>query len=170
MPSAVPRERIESAIFLIRDEKVMLDHDLASLYSVPTKALVQAVKRNAMRFPDDFMFRLTADEFANLRSQIVTASWGGRRTPPYAFAEHGVAMLSAVLRSERAVAVNVEIIRTFVRLRKLLLSQESLARQLTDLEQRYDHQFKVVFDAIREIMAPRVPAKRRRIGFRPEKS
>ncbi len=160
-------DRIESAIYLIRDEKVMLDHDLAALYSVPTKVLVQAVKRNAARFPPDFMFRLSIDEFANLRSQIVTSSWGGRRIPPYAFTEHGVAMLSTVLRSERAVAVNVEIMRTFVRLRRLLLSQEDMARKLGELEQRYDRQFKVVFDAIRRIMTPDVPPKRRRIGFRP---
>jgi hypothetical protein len=168
--TVVPAERIESAIYLIRNEKVMLDHDLASLYGVLTKALVQAAKRNAARFPPDFMFRLSSGEFADLRSQIVTSSWGGRRTPPYAFTEHGIAMLSSVLRSDRAVAVNIEVIRAFVRLRRLVLSHEEIARKLTELERRYDRQFKVVFDAIRHMMMPDVPPKRRRIGFRPEES
>jgi hypothetical protein len=166
----VPSDRIESVIYLIRKEKVVLDHNLASLYGVPTKALVQAVKRNADRFPGDFMFQLSETEFANLRSQIVTASWGGRRSPPYAFTEQGVAMLSSVLRSGRAVAVNIEIMRAFVRLRRLLLSHEDLGRKLLALESRYDRQFKVVFDAIRQIMSPDVPPKRRRIGFRPDES
>jgi len=161
----IPPERIESAIYLIRKEKVLMDHDLASLYGVQTKALVQAVKRNPERFPSDFMFQLSDEEFANLKSQIVTSSWGGRRRPPYAFTEQGVAMLSSVLRSPRAVAVNVEIMRAFVRLRRLLLSQEELAQKLLELESRYDRQFKVVFDAIRKIMSPEVPPKRRRIGF-----
>ncbi len=167
---AVPADRIEASIYLIRSEKVMLDQDLASLYGVPTKRLVQGIKRNFDRFPQDFMFQLTNREFAILRSQIVTSSWGGRRNPPYAFTEQGVAMLSAVLKSPRAVAVNIEIMRTFVRLRRMLLSQEELARKLSALEDRYDRQFKVVFDAIRGIMAPDVPPKRQRIGFRPNES
>jgi hypothetical protein len=137
---------------------------------VTTGALVQAVKRNADRFPEDFMFQLSDPEFANLKSQIVISSWGGRRSAPYAFTEQGVAMLSGVLRTPRAVAVNVEIMRTFVRLRRILLSQEELARKLTLLERRYDRQFKIVFDAIREIMTPTAPPKRRRIGFRLEES
>lgn len=166
----VPPERIEHAIYLIRSEKVMLGHDLASLYGVTTAALVQAVKRNLGRFPEDFMFQLSDAEFANLKSQIVTSSWGGHRKNPYAFTEQGVAMLSGVLRSERAVAANVEIMRTFVRLRRLLLSQEEMARKLSALERRYDEQFKVVFDAIRQIMAPQIPPKSRRIGFRPQES
>ena len=170
LENLVPAERIESSIYLIRSEKVMLDHALASLYGVPTKALVQSVKRNLDRFPGDFMFQLTEEEFAILRSQIVTSSWGGRRTPPYAFTEQGVAMLSAVVKSDRAVAVNVEIMRTFVRLRRLLLSQEDLSRKLSALERRYDQQFKIVFDAIRQIMAPDVPPRRQRIGFRPHES
>lgn len=168
--SILPSERIEHAIYLIRSEKVMLGHDLASLYGVTTAALVQAVKRNPERFPMDFMFQLSDAEFANLKSQTVTSSWGGRRKTPYAFTEQGVAMLSGVLRSERAVAANVEIMRTFVRLRRLLLSQEEMARKLSALERRYDHQFKVVFDAIRQIMAPEVPPRSRRIGFRPRES
>ena len=166
----LPPDRIESSIYLIRNEKVMLDHDLALLYGVPTKALLQAVKRNCERFPPDFLFQLSENEFSNLRSQIVTSSWGGRRSPPYAFTEQGVAMLSGVLRGRRAVAVNVEIMRAFVRLRRLLLSQAELGRKLLALERRYDRQFKVVFDAIRQIMAPDVPPKRRRIGFRADKS
>jgi hypothetical protein len=136
----VPAERIESSICLIRDEKVLLDQDLASLYGVPTKRLVQSAKRNLERFPQDFMFPVTDPEFAILRSQIVTASWGGRRIPPYAFTEQGVAMLSAVLKSPRAIAVNVEIMRTFVRLRRLSLSQDELSRKLSAMEKRYDQQ------------------------------
>ena len=166
----MPSERIEHAIYLIRSEKVMLGHDLASLYGVTTAALVQAVKRNSGRFPSDFMFQLSETEFANLKSQIVTSSWGGLRKAPYAFTEQGVAMLSGVLHSDRAVAANVEIMRTFVRLRRLLLSQEEMARKLSALERRYDQQFKVVFDAIRQIMAPEVPPKDRRIGFCPHES
>jgi hypothetical protein len=147
----------------------MLDADLAELYGVPTKALVQAVKRNPARFPPDFMFSLTEQETANLRSQIVTSSspsgnWGGRRNMPLSFTEQGVAMLSSVLKSDRAVQVNVEIMRAFVRLRDLVAHDRALARRLDDLESRYDRQFKVVFDAIRELMAP-PPAPKRRIGF-----
>jgi len=147
----------------------MLDADLAELYGVPTKALVQAVKRNPARFPPDFMFSLTEQETANLRSQIVTSSspsgnWGGRRNMPLAFTEQGVAMLSSVLKSDQAVQVNVEIMRAFVRLRDLVAHDRALARRLDDLESRYDRQFKVVFDAIRELMAP-PPAPKRRIGF-----
>jgi len=143
----------------------MLDEHLAELYGVETRILVQAVKRNANRFPLDFMFQLSRAEFENLRSQIVISSWGGRRVPPYAFTEQGVAMLSGVLRSERAVAANVEIMRAFVRLRRFALSNEVLARKVSALERKYDSQFKVVFDAIRRIMAPDVPPRRRRIGF-----
>jgi hypothetical protein len=161
----IPISRIENSIFMIRDEKVMLDEDLAAMYGVETRVLVQAVKRNINRFPDDFMFQLNMDEFRNLKSQIVTSSWGGRRKPPYAFTEQGVAMLSGVLRSKRAVLVNVEIMRTFVKLRRILATHEDLSRKLTSLEQKYDKQFKLVFDAIREIMAPDNPPKQRQIGF-----
>jgi len=162
-------KRIEARILLMRGERVMLDADLAELYGVATKVLVQAVKRNAERFPLDFMFQLTLDEFANLRSQIVTSSWGGRRYPPYAFTEHGVAMLSSVLNSGQAIQVNVEIVRAFVRLRRLLGSHEDLPRKLAELEKRYDAQFRAVFDAIRQLMAP--PEKQRRsIGFRVEEA
>ncbi len=169
--SLIPEERITSAILLLRGHKVMLDADLALLYCVDTRELVQAVKRNSGRFPSDFMFQLTADEFARLRSQIVISKpgRGGRRTPPYAFTEQGVAMLSSVLRSERAIEVNVEIMRAFVRLRQMLGSNAELARKLDAMEKKYerhDAQFKVVFQAIRELMDP--PTKKKRpIGFRP---
>ena len=161
---------IHRAILLIRARRVMLDSDLAVLYGVPTKALVQAVRRNPGRFPEDFMFRLTPVEAANLRSQFVTSSlgrgWGGRRHTPYAFTEQGVAMLSSVLRSRRAIETNIAIMRTFVRLRQMLVSHEALAGKLEALEKKYDANFKVVFDAIRELMSP--PSSRRRaIGFRP---
>ena len=161
----LPVSRIENAIFLIRDNKVMLDQDLAAMYGVETRVLVQAVKRNLDRFPEDFMFQLSKDEFANLKSQIVISSWGGRRTRPYAFTEQGVAMLSSVLRSKRAILVNIEIMRTFVRLRRILATHEELACKLAALERRYDRQFKLIFDAIREIMTPKEPPKRRQIGF-----
>lgn len=143
---------VEKKILLLRGERVMLDSDLASLYGVPTKALVQAVKRNAMRFPPDFIFQLTPEEDAALRSQIVTANpgRGGRRTRAYAFTELGVAMLSSVLRSPRAVMVNIEIMRAFVRLRRLLATNADLARRLAKLEKRYDAKFRVVFEAIQD--------------------
>ena len=167
--SVIRADRIQNHILLIRDEKVMLDADLAALYGVETRVLVQAVKRNMKRFPSDFMFQLSKKEFDSLRSQTVTSSkWGGRRYPPYAFTEQGVAMLSGVLKSARAVRVNIEIMRAFVRLRRMLVSDAGLARKLASLERKYDRQFKVVFDAIRELMAPPEPA-RRRIGFRSKK-
>ncbi len=164
--SLIPVDRIEKAILLIRRQKVMLDADLAELYGVETKVLVQAVKRNLERFPEDFMFQLSQEEFAILRSQIVTSSeWGGRRYPPYAFTEQGVAMLSSVLRSQRAIQVNIEIMRAFIRLRQMLASHVELARKLDALEKKYDAQFKQVFEAIRQLMAPPEP-KRHPIGFR----
>ena len=163
-------QALVSRIHTVRGHKVMLDADLAELYGVPTGALVQAVKRNSARFPPDFIFSITEHEVAILKSQFVISSsasrnWGGRRTAPYAFTEQGVAMLSSVLKSERAVQVNVEIMRAFVRLRDLIGHNRNLAKRLNDLESRYDRQFKVVFDAIRELMAPPAPAPKRRIGF-----
>lgn len=143
----------------------MLDADLAKRYEVETKVLNQAVKRNIERFPEDFMFQLSEEEFDFLRSQSVTSSqWGGRRYPPYAFTEQRVAMLSDVLRSKRAVLVNIEIMRAFVHLRQILSSHAELARKLNELEKRYDAQFKVVFEKIKELMTPPEP-KRERIGF-----
>ena len=158
--------KIEQRIFLVRGQKVMLDADLAELYRVPTKSLNLAVKRNADRFPEDFMFQLTDDDVAGLRFHFETSKRGrgGRRYAPYAFTEQGVAMLSSVLRSPRAVQVNIAIMRTFVRLREMLLSNAELARKLAALENKYDAQFKVVFDAIRELMLPPAPPKRQ-IGF-----
>ena len=165
-------ERLEKSIYLIRDEKVMLDEDLARLYQVRTKVLVQAVKRNLDRFPVDFMFRLTNEEYSSLRSQIVTSSGrSGRRAQPYAFTEHGVAMLSSVLNSTRAIEVNIAIIRIFIRMRQMISGNKDLAHKLTELERRYDGQFKVVFNSIRELInakpksAIEHSAKKQRIGF-----
>ena len=171
MKSLVPVETIEKKILMIRSEKVLLDADLAELYEVETRVLVQAVKRNIDRFPEDFMFQLTKEESDTLRSQAVTLKKGRgahRKYLPYAFTEQGVAMLSSVLRSKRAVQVNIEIMRAFVRLRQMLASNAGLARKLNTLEKKYDAQFKMVFDAIRELMKPPEP-KRRRIGFKSEK-
>ena len=165
---SVPSERIERAILLIRAQRVMLDRDLAGLYGVETKALNQAVRRNLGRFPADFMFQLTPEESERLRSQSATSnpSRGGRRYAPLVFTEQGVAMLSSVLRSERAVQVNVEVMRAFVKLRQLLATHKDLARKLEALEQKYDAQFKVVFDAIRQLMSPPTPSRPKPIGFR----
>jgi len=162
----IPIARIENKILRMHSHNVMLDSDLADLYGVETKVLVQAVKRNSDRFPDDFMFQLTKEEFANLRSQFVTSrQWGGRRYPPYAFTEQGVAMLSSVLKSKKAIQVNIEIMRAFVKLRKLLSTHEKLARKFNQLENKYDKQFKVVFDAIRQLMKPPVKTTKK-IGFK----
>ena len=167
--SVLPLERIERSIILLRGHKVMLSPDLATLYQVENRALVQAVKRNAARFPADFMFQLTPAEAANLKSQIVTSSWGGaRRALPYAFTEQGVAMLSSVLRSQRAVNVNIEIMRAFVRLWQLLATHADLARRLDGLEKKYDKQFRVVFDAIRQLMTPPAEPPKPPIGFHSE--
>jgi len=144
----------------------MLDADLAVLYGVSTKRLNEQVRRNRSRFPDDFMFQLTAEEVRSLRSQFATSKQGrgGRRYAPLVFTEQGIAMLSTVLNSERAIQVNIEIMRAFVRLREMIATHKELARKLEALEKRYDAQFKVVFDAIRELMAPPAP-NRRKIGF-----
>ena len=160
--------RIERSIRLIRGDKVILDEDLAELYGVVVKRLNEQVRRNITRFPADFMFQLTNQEFKDLKSQFATSSvWGGRRTPPYAFSEQGVAMLSSVLHSPRAIQVNVEIMRTFVRLRRMLASHADLAEKLEALEQKYDAQFRVVFDAIRQMMQPEEKG-RKEIGFKVE--
>ncbi len=167
MASLVAIERVEQRILEVRGHKVMLDAHLATLYGVPTKVLNQAVKRNRKRFPSDFMFQLSAEESQALRSQIVTLERGRgrhRKYLPYAFTEQGVAMLSSVLKSERAIRVNVEIMRAFVRLRAMAVSYKDLARKVEALERKYDAQFKAVFDAIRELMKPPEP-KRRAIGF-----
>ena len=166
----IPMERITQAILLIRGHKVLLDSDLAELYEVDIKVLNQAVKRNIGRFPADFMFQLTNEEADSLRSQIVTLKAGRghhRKYLPYAFTEQGVAMLSSVLHSNRAIHVNIEIMRAFVRLRQWLASNVELARKLDALERKYDAQFKIVFDAIRELMTPPEQKKKRPMGFGP---
>jgi hypothetical protein len=187
--AVVPLDKIERHILLIRGEKVLLDSDLAEMYGVPTKALNQAVKRNLERFPKDFMFQLTWEESENLRSQFVTLDaepkasrsrsqsvtskrGGNRKYRPYAFTEQGVAMLSSVLHSPRAVQVNVQIMRTFVRLRQILSSNAGLSAKLDALEQKYDEQFKIVFDAIRALMEEHDEElnerKRKKIGYHSE--
>lgn len=160
-------EKIEKSIYLIRGEKVMLDRDLATLYGVKTHVLKQTVRRNKDRFPEDFMFVLNPTEFRDWRSQFVIskADRTGLRYPPMAFTEQGVAMLSSVLRSKRAAKVNIEIMRAFVKLRQMLTSNAELSRRLNELESKYDRQFKVVFIAIRQLMASPV-RDRKQIGFR----
>lgn len=163
----IPSERIEQAILVVRSEKVMLDSDLASLYGVETKELLRAVRRNIARFPKDFAYQLTSKEFAILRRQFGTSSlaWGGRRTSPWVFTEQGIAMLSSVLHSERAIEVNIAIMRAFVRLRQLLASHADLARKLDELEMKYDEQFAIVFEAIRKLMEPPEPGEVPEMGY-----
>lgn len=163
----VRAEQVQSRIHTIRGQNIMLDSDLAALYEVETKTLNRAVQRNLERFPEDFMFQLTVEEADSLRYQFGTSNEGrgGRRYLPYVFTEQGVAMLSSVLRSERAVQVNIAIMRAFVTMRDLLSSDDSLARKILNLERKYDKQFEIVFDAIRRLIeAP--PAPKRRMGFR----
>jgi phage regulator Rha-like protein len=168
MKELVPAEVIERKIFVIRGQKVILSTELADLYGVEPKVLVQAVKRNADRFPSDFMFQLDKQEFTNLKSQSVTSSWGGlRRAMPYAFTEQGVAMLSSVLKSKRAVQVNIAIMRAFVKLREMLATHKELAHKLAQLEkkiERHDEELGAIFDAIRLLMAEPEP-KEKKIGF-----
>ena len=160
--SVIPIERIAAQIYLIRGESVMLDADLAELYQVETGALVRAVKRNRDRFPEDFAFQLSKKEFDDLRSQIGISSWGGRRYPPYAFTEQGVAMLSGVLRSKRAVQVNVAIMRTFVRMRRMLATNQELARKVA----QHDEEIGILFEHIQGLLEPPEPPKKQPIGFR----
>jgi phage regulator Rha-like protein len=165
----VPVEQVERSIVVLRGHRVMLDETLAELYAVEVRSLNQAVRRNIERFPEDFMFQLSEEEAARLRSQIVILETAGRgrhrKYRPYAFTEQGVAMLSSVLRSQRAVQVNIEIMRAFVRLRQMLQQNAELAKKLAALEKKYDAQFRVVFDAIRELMTPPV-GPNKKIGFR----
>ena len=167
MNELISIERIEKAILLIRGQKVMLDSDLAELYGVEAKGLNRAVKRNQERFPEDFMFQLTYQEVRTLRCQFGTSNIGrgGRRYLPYAFTEHGAIMAANVLNSQRAIEASVYVVRAFVRLRAMIASNKELAKRLDELEKKYDSQFKVVFDAIRELMTPSAPNPRR-IGFR----
>ncbi len=167
---SLPVERILKSILVIRGEKVILDADLAGLYGVETGALVRAMKRNIERFPPDSMFQLSDEEWENLRCQFgISSSWGGRRTAPFAFTEQGVAMLSSVLRSERAIAVNIQIVRAFVQLKRMLATHADLAKKIESLEKKYDSQFRAVFDAIRELMAPQENLKKQPIGFKVKK-
>jgi hypothetical protein len=185
----MPFERIEQRIYLIRGKKVMLDRDLAELYGVETKVLNQSVRRNSERFPEDFMFQLSLNEVQSLRSQFVTSksknsdsslgtgqnlksqivtsslNWGGIRKPPLAFTEQGVAMLSSVLKSERAILVNIQIIRTFTKLREMISENDYLRRKLEAMEMQYDEQFKIVFDALRRVLAEE-DEPRSEIGFK----
>ncbi|HEY9582734.1 MAG TPA: ORF6N domain-containing protein [Candidatus Paceibacterota bacterium] len=163
----VPEERVAQAIFVLRGQKVMLDSDLAKLYGVSTRALNQAVMRNLTRFPKDFMFPFSASEFKNLRLQFVTSSWGGRRTLPYAFTEHGVAMLSSVLKSERAILVNVAVIRAFVKLRQLLSTNKDLKHKLEEHDRvlySHDKNIRELASAIK-CMIDKPEPKRNPIGF-----
>ena len=164
MPSRklpIPVERIEKAILLVRGQKVILDRDLAVLYGVETRVLNQAVKRNRDRFPDDFMFELTRDEIRNISQSVICSSTMKHAKNVYAFTEQGVAMLSSVLRSKRAVNVNIEIMRAFVRLRQMLAAHKDLERKLAALEKKHDEQFQVVFEAFRRLMTPPEPPRKR---------
>ena len=164
-------EAVESKIYSLRGHRVMFSTDLADLYGIETKVLLQAVRRNLDRFPDDFQFSRTQQEFRNLRSQFVTSSWGGLRYAPVAFTEQGVAMLSSVLRSPEAVAVNIQIIRTFVQLRGMLSENADLKRRLDALEKKYDENFSMVFAAIHQLMDEPAPGaySHNRIGFTKDK-
>ena len=164
----LPQEIVESKILLLRGKKVMLDMNLAMLYGVTTSNLNKAVNRNLERFPEDFMLQLTTDEFKNLKFHFGISSWGGTRKLPYAFTENGVAMLSSVLNSERAITVNIQIMRTFTKLREMLATHKDLARKIEDMEKKYDYQFKAVFDAIKQLLEPPVKSKGK-VGFLREK-
>ena len=164
MGKVVPVERITTKIYLIRNIKVMLDRDLAELYEVETRVLKQAVRRNIKRFPKDFMFELTYQELRNLRSQFVMSSWGGVRRAPMAFTEQGVAMLSSVLKSDRAIHVNIQIMRAFTQLREMLSTHKDLQRKIEEMESKYDEQFRIVFEAIKQLIDTESKPKRK-IGF-----
>jgi len=160
-----PQEIIESKIYLIRGKKVMLDKDLAFLYGVSTMRLNEQVKRNIKRFPEDFMFQLGREEVVNLKSQFVTSSWGGIRKPSIAFTELGVAMLSSVLNSRKAIQVNIQIMRTFTKLREMLLTHKALREKIEEMEKKYDYQFQVIFEAIKKLLDVPEKKTKRNIGF-----
>jgi len=165
MSNIVPQEIIETRIIFVRGKKVMLDKDLAQLYGVTTGNLNKSVKRNIERFPEDFMFQLTKEEFKNLIFHFGTSSWGGIRKLPYAFTENGVAMLSSVLNSERAIKVNIQIMRTFTKLREMLMTHKDLKEKIEAMEKKYDYQFKIVFDAIKQLLEPPEKSQKKKIGF-----
>ncbi|MBI3016807.1 MAG: ORF6N domain-containing protein [Deltaproteobacteria bacterium] len=163
--NALTETEIEHRIFFIRNKKTILSIDLAKLYQVEPRTLIQAVKRNLERFPSDFMFQLTKSEFENLKSQIVTSSWGGlRRALPYAFTEQGIAMLSSILKSKRAIRINIAIMRTFIRLREMILSHKDLQIKIEEMEKKYDKNFSVIFKALRDLFFQKDTPKRK-IGF-----
>lgn len=155
----IPQEVIQNKIFLIRGQKVMFDKDLAELYGVETKYLTRQVRRNIDRFPSDFLLPLTMQEIAILKRQFGTSSWGGTRKPPFAFTEHGILMLSSVLNSKRAIQVNIQIMRTFTQLREMLTGNKELKRKIEEMEKKYDHQFQIVFKAIKELLEPPTKSK-----------
>ncbi len=171
MSNTITPNEIKNLIYHIRGKAVMLDSDLATLYHVPTGRLNESVKRNIKRFPEDFMFQLTKDEFKNLKSQIAISSatsHGGRRKLPFVFTEQGVAMLSGVLNSDVAIEVNINIMRAFVKIRRLGMTIVDMKRKIDNMERKYDHQFKIVFDAIRQLLAPPPQKKKKfKIGFAP---
>ena len=164
MTDIISVESITDKIFMIRGLKVMIDRDLAELYGVETKVLKQAVRRNKERFPDDFMFVLTNQDVRNLRSQIVTSSWGGTRYLSMAFTEQGVAMLSTVLNSKKAIQVNIQIMRTFTKLRQMLAGHKDLRQKIEKMEEKYDEQFRMVFEAIKQLLSEEEKPKQK-IGF-----
>ncbi len=164
----IPDELIEKRIFIIRGKKVMLDKDLAELYGVETRYLNRQVKRNSDRFPEDFMFQLIKEEFENLKCHFGTSSWGGKRKLPLAFTENGVAMLSSILRSKRAIQVNILIMRTFTKIREMIISHKDLRLKIKELEEKYkdhDHQIKTIFEAIRQLLKPPPEKPKKKIGF-----
>jgi len=170
----IPQDAIQSKILFLREKKVMLDRDLAMLYAVETRTLIQAVKRNIERFPDDFMFQLINQEVRNLKSQFVISSWGGQRYLPYAFTEQGIAMLSSVLKSKQAIQINIQIMRTFTKMREMLINYHEIKQKVEDMERKYDHQFKVnsylfeeVFEEIKAINKLLEPPEKteKKIGF-----
>lgn len=167
---AIPEEMIANKIFLVREKKVMLDSDLAELYQVETKRLNEQVKRNVTRFPEDFMFQLTKDEWKDLKSQNATSSWGGRRSEPYVFTEHGVLMLSSILNSERAIAVNIKIMRVYTKIKEMLLTHKDLLLKMEKIERsigKHDMQITQVFQLIKQLVKQE-ESPRKKIGYKPE--
>jgi len=165
MSNAISVEVIATKILLIRRKRVMLDKDLAKLYEVDTRQLTRQVRRNIDRFPEDFMFQLTKEETQNLMCQFGTSSWGGTRKLPYAFTEQGVAMLSGVLHSKRAVQANIQIMRAFIQLKRMLLTNVDLRRKIEEMEKKYDRQFSIVFQAIKQLLEPPPAKEKKIIGF-----
>jgi len=165
MPDIVPVEIIAEKIFLIREQKVMLDHDLAKLYGVTTGRLNEQVRRNIKRFPEEFMFQISTEEFKNLKSQFAISSWGGTRKLPFVFTEHGIAMLSSVLNSDRAISVNIQIIKTFIKMRQMMLSYKDLKEKIEKMESKYDKQFHILFQALKQMLEPKQVPPQRKIGF-----